>query len=218
VVSANCMTTKNLVYLALSLVIGSVFCIWLVDQPLAFFNDHNLRGSGPGFNAITTAGELITGFPVSKYLPAFVLVLAGAGMLAVDRRFTRAKFFFYVGLTFFLTRLIAGVLKTVFERMRPFELVATQHHGNTFFVDGGSSFPSGHAAHFWGLFFPLVLIFPGLRVPLSIVPVAICIARVAVNDHYLSDVIASALLAILVAVGLAKLFRVQQKAVEKLRY
>jgi len=45
------------------------------------------------------------------------------------------------------------MLKEVFDRLRPFEVIAKENWDSQFFVSGGSSFPSGHAAHFWALIF-----------------------------------------------------------------
>ena len=50
-------------------------------------------------------------------------------------------------------------------------------------------FPSGHGAHFWGLFFPLAFLFPRYRIPFLIIPLFISVARVGVNDHWCSDVL-----------------------------
>jgi membrane-associated phospholipid phosphatase len=92
-------------------------------------------------------------------------------------------------------------LKNVFLRTRPFQ------GEDKFFVEGGSSFPSGHAAHFWGLFFAIAIAFPRLRIPFLILAIFVSIARVVVNDHYVGDVIGSAAIAALVAYALALAFR-----------
>jgi membrane-associated phospholipid phosphatase len=59
------------------------------------------------------------------------------------------------------------------------------------------------------LFLPLVFLFPRYRLPLLIIPVFITIARVGVNDHWCSDVIASAGLAALVTFAFAEIFRMK---------
>lgn len=55
----------------------------------------------------------------------------------------------------------------------------------------GEFFPSGHGVHLWNLFYPLALLFPQSWKALVVLPVLISAAPVLVNDHYLSDVIAS---------------------------
>jgi membrane-associated phospholipid phosphatase len=102
-----------------------------------------------------------------------------------------------------------GALKNVFHRLRPFQVIQAGNWDWKFFGDQGSSFPSGHSAHFWGLFFPLLFLFPRYRLPLLIIPVFISIARVGVNDHWCSDVIASAAVAALLTLFFIWLFRMQ---------
>src|SRR5438045_7254340 len=115
----------------------------------------------------------------------------------------------FIGAPHVVTRLVAGVLKNVFHRLRPFEVIQAGNWDWKFFGDQGSSFPSGHSAHFWGLFFPLLFLFPRYRLPLLIVPVFISVARVGVNDHWCSDVIASAGLAALFTLAFIWVFRMQ---------
>ncbi|MGE0447622.1 MAG: phosphatase PAP2 family protein [Vicinamibacterales bacterium] len=69
---------------------------------------------------------------------------------------------------------------------------------DVWFTDVGNSFPSGHAVLFWGLCFPLLVVAPRLAWPFAVLAVAISAARVAANDHYVSDVLASAALAAVV--------------------
>lgn len=59
------------------------------------------------------------------------------------------------------------------------------------------------------LFFPLAVLFPRFRVPLAALPVFISAARVAVNDHYLSDAAASAALAAIVTFAFGRMIRPQ---------
>jgi membrane-associated phospholipid phosphatase len=122
------------------------------------------------------------------------------------RRFRReAWLLLFVGVSHLSTRLIAGVSKNVFLRARPAEAVVQSGWQDRFFIDGGSSFPSGHAAHFWALFFAVALAFPKLRIPAFLLAVFVSVARVAVNDHYASDVLASAAIAALVSYAFARL-------------
>lgn len=202
------MTNKTFGYLTITFLSVCLVCILFVDQPLAFFIGNRLQTIQPFFSQMTHYAEIASGFSVSKYLPGFVLLLVGGIVLAIDRRIERAKLFFFVALTFMMSRFAAGLLKNVFERTRPFDLLETGQFGQTFFIDGGSSFPSGHAAHFWGLFLPLIFLFPKYRVPLLTVPVIIGLARIIVGDHYLSDVLASVYIALFFTFILAKAMKV----------
>jgi membrane-associated phospholipid phosphatase len=108
-----------------------------------------------------------------------------------------------------VTRLTVTGLKEIFQRLRPFKVIEAGNWDWKFFSGHGDAFPSGHSAFFWGLFFPLAYVFPRYRLPLLIIPVFISIARVGVNVHWCSDVIASAGLAALVTLVFIWLFRMK---------
>jgi membrane-associated phospholipid phosphatase len=113
----------------------------------------------------------------------------------------------FLGSTHLVCRVTAGVLKEVFHRLRPFEVIQAGNWDWNFFGSHGNAFPSGHSAHFWGLFFPLAFLFPRYRFLFAIAPVFITVARVGVNDHWCSDVLASAAgLAALITLLFAWLF------------
>jgi len=95
-------------------------------------------------------------------------------------------------------------LKDVFGRQRPYELFAHGDWSQAWFA-GGNSFPSGHVSYFWGLFMPLMYLFPRWRVPLLLVPLFIALARIDTSFHFLSDVLASIALAALVTLLAAML-------------
>ena len=98
----------------------------------------------------------------------------------------------------------AWALKNVFGRLRPYELFAHADWSHAWFA-GGNSFPSGHNAFFWGLFMPLMYLFPRYRFALLLVPVFIALARIDVSMHFASDVLASIALAALVTLLAAML-------------
>jgi membrane-associated phospholipid phosphatase len=177
----------------LALTVFTVLSIFFLDAP------HPVYWRGP-LDASMHVIEVAFGFPISKWLTGFVLVVAGA-VLWKARPW--APLVVYVGLTELVTRLIAGVLKNVFLRTRPFDA----RSGDAWFVDGGSSFPSGHGAHFWGLFFGVAIAFPRLRIPFLILALYVSAARILVNDHYVGDVLGSAAIAGFTAWGLAFAFR-----------
>lgn len=193
------MTTTRLPVIALVLCALTLLCL-LIDVPLArSLDDAGLKAF---VNPVITVIEYAFGFPISKWLTGFVLLLVAIVLFFAARWRPAAWLLLFVALSQLATRLIAGVLKNVFERTRPY-----QGPDDRWFVDGGSSFPSGHAAHFWGLFFALAIAFPRTRVPALILAVFVSLSRVAVNDHYLSDVAGSAAIAALVTWGFALGFR-----------
>jgi membrane-associated phospholipid phosphatase len=186
--------------------------IFLLDQPVAAFAQRIGGRQSPVFQEGTRWLEVASGVPIARYFLAYLLL--GAAALMFIARSTRpvAWMFLFVGSSHLVTRLIAGILKNVFNRLRPFEVVEAGNWDWKFFGDHGSSFPSGHSAHFWGLFFPLAFLFPRYRLPLLIIPVFITVARVGVNDHWCSDVIASAGFAALITFLFAWLFRMKERA------
>lgn len=147
-------------------------------------------------NQPMTVIEIAFGFPVSKWLTGAVILLAAIVLFFIRRHRPTAWLLLFISLSQLLTRLIAGVLKNVFLRERPYEI-----GDGRWFVEGGSSFPSGHAAHFWGLFFALAIAFPKTRIPFLILALFVSLARVVVNDHYVSDVLASGAIAAFVTYG-----------------
>ncbi len=186
---------QRLLLIAAVLSLLSLLSIFAIDEPIArLISPAATRGF---VDPAVTAIEYAFGFPVSKWLTGFVLLLIAVALFFVRRHRPLAWLLLFAALSQLTTRLVAGVLKNVFERTRPYEGLPDR-----WFVDGGSSFPSGHAAHFWGLFFALSIVFPRLRIPLLVLAIFVSIARVVVNDHFVSDVVGSAAIAALVTAGL----------------
>jgi arsenate reductase len=140
-----------------------------------------------------------------------VLFAAAFMLWPFARTRAQANLLLLVAVIHVATRAAASPLKGVFLRLRP-EAALAQAAVNdgrwpqTFFA-GGDSFPSGHVAFFWGLFLPLAWAFPRWRVPLLAVPVFVAFQRVAVNVHFVSDVLASIALAAGAAWACVLLFR-----------
>ncbi|HUD41433.1 MAG TPA: phosphatase PAP2 family protein [Dokdonella sp.] len=90
--------------------------------------------------------------------------------------------------------------KNAFGRLRPIQLFESGDWSRIWFA-GGGSFPSGHGAFYFGLFLPLAAIArpAWLRATLLAVPTYVVIARIDLARHFLSDVMASALIAALYA-------------------
>jgi membrane-associated phospholipid phosphatase len=185
------MSRRSLALVTLLAAVFSVVSISLFDRPIAQLVHHLGGEHSRVFGVGTRVLEIAFGMTFSKFALGFVLVFAGAALLAWRRGRDVAWILLFIGWTHFTARLIAGVLKEVFHRLRPFEVLADGAWDSLFFTAHGGAFPSGHAAHFWGLFFPLAFLFPLLRVPLLVLPIFIAVARVGVNDHWFSDVLAS---------------------------
>jgi membrane-associated phospholipid phosphatase len=197
------------VFLLIAIVLTALG-IFLLDQPIAAF----VQRVGGRESKILQEGthwlEIASGFPIARYFLAYLLLGAAALLFIAKSTRLAAWMLLFIGSTHLITRVVAGVLKNVFHRLRPFEVIQAGNWDWKFFGDQGSSFPSGHSAHFWGLFLPLLFLFPRYRLPLLIIPVFISIARIGVNDHWCSDVIASAGLAALFTLIFIWLFRMQR--------
>jgi membrane-associated phospholipid phosphatase len=202
------MNRRQLLYIVLVAAVLTLLSIFFFDQPIAAFVQRAGGRESPVFREGTHWLEVATGLPIARYFLTYVLL--GAGALLFFAKSTRpvAWMVFFVAVAQLLTRLTAGTLKGLFQRLRPFEVIQAGNWDWKFFAGHGSAFPSGHSAFFWGLFFPLAFLFPRFRLPLLIIPIFISIARVGVNDHWCSDVIASAGLAALITLASIWVFRI----------
>ena len=208
------MRARTLGWISVALLIATLASIALVDRPLALLIHDQLGGATRAAGSFTTALEWIFAFDISKYLYAFGLLLVGAGLHLIDRRVARARPWYFIGSTLLLSRVISGTLKGVFERVRPHEFITSRAPAD-FFVDGANSFPSGHSAFYFGLLFPLAVLFPRLKWPLLICAALAALSRVFEVDHYLSDILASALVATVLTFCVAKLLRIHRAEEER---
>ena len=185
------MSRRQLLIAGLIALAVTVLCVFVLDVPIARAVGTPSAAVARPVRALTSAMELVSLMTIDKFALGGVLVIAA--LIAWAVRAWRAAYapLLFVGLSHLTARLVAGVLKNVFGRLRPLE--APSWHD--VFFDGGGSMPSGHAVHFWALFFALALLFPRARWLLLAPAVLISLARVLVNDHYVGDVIASAAIA-----------------------
>ena len=156
---------------------------------LDYFTGRGLVGGNVGFGQFLLGG---------------VFVVIGLIWLAVRRASYGARALLFTGIVQWATLEAAWQIKEVFGRMRPFQLIEKNDWSHVWFM-GSNSFPSGHNAFFWGLFVPLMYLFPRWRIPLLVVPVFIALARIDENYHFLSDVLASIALACLITLLAASL-------------
>ena len=204
------MNRRQLLLAFIIAIVLTLLSIFFFDQPIAAYVQRAGGRQSPVLQGGTHWLEIATGYPIGRYFLS--LLVLGLGALLFIPKATRsvAWLLLFIGSTHIVARVVAGVLKNVFGRLRPFEVIQAGDWDWKFFSGHGSAFPSGHSAHFWGLFFPLLFLFPRYRLPLLIVPVFISVARVGVNDHWCSDVIASAGLAALFTLVFIWLFRIKR--------
>ena len=203
------MTRRQLVYSALVALVLALLGIFFFDQTIAAFVQHAGGGQSVVLKKGTTWLEIAFGLHITQYFLTYLLLGLSAVLFISKTSRPVAWVLFFVGCTQVVTRVTVTGLKDVFQRLRPFKVIEAGNWDWKFFSGHGDSFPSGHSAFFWGLFFPLAFIFPRYRLPLLIIPVFISIARVGVNVHWCSDVIASAGLAALITLVFIWLFRMK---------
>lgn len=203
------MTRRQIFYSFLVALLLTLLGIFVFDQPIAAFAQRAGGRQSPLLLQGTHWLEVASGYPINKYFLAWLAL--GAGALLFLSKSTRpvAWMLLFLGTAHLVIRVTAGTLKNVFVRLRPFEVIEAGNWDWNFFGERGSAFPSGHSAHFWSLFFPLAFLFPHYRWPLLIIPLFISVARVGVNDHWCSDVLASAALAALLTLAFISLFRMK---------
>src|SRR5687767_5653031 len=159
------MNRRQIVYsivVALALTLLSIF---LFDQPIAAFVQKVDGRSSVILQQGTSFLEVVSGFPINRFALSYALLAASAILFVWKSTRAAAWMLLFIGSAQFVTRIMAGTLKNVFHRLRPFEVIEAGNWDWNFFGERGSSFPSGHSAHFWGLFFPLAFLFPRYRIP-----------------------------------------------------
>jgi membrane-associated phospholipid phosphatase len=203
------MSKRALVWMVAICGIAALVSVFVFDRAVALaVHDSGLENAaffvqGREFLDIFTGrGMVDSHVGLGQMILGAGFILVGLIWVAVrrDSRFGRALAF--AGVVQLATIEIAWLVKDWFGRLRPFQVIAHDDWNHMWF-SGGSSFPSGHNAFFWGLFLPLAYAYPKLRIPLLIVPVYIALARIDENFHFLSDVLAAIALAALVTLAFA---------------
>ncbi|OGT80763.1 MAG: hypothetical protein A3H91_07875 [Gammaproteobacteria bacterium RIFCSPLOWO2_02_FULL_61_13] len=200
------MSKKGLWFFTAATALLTLAAIPYLDRPLAEF----IRASGWENAGLFSAGmallDTLTGIHIHIMLPGLVLTVIGGALWIPIRMRRHGAALLFVGATQVLSMLICGMGKDLFNRVRPHELLDSGNWDRIWFASGGS-FPSGHAAFYFGLFLPLVYLFPRWRWLLLTAPFFIAAARVNANMHFLSDVTASMTLAALITLATATVLR-----------
>lgn len=198
------MSPRHSAFVAAVLAALSALSTRFADVPIARWVASLPAGVHRAFRDGTAALDHLSGKELGD--ACLGLTLLGAALIVRLRPGWRplARLFVLVALSNMLAHLVAGVLKPPFGRLRPFE-IAEAGWVNRFFA-GGSSFPSGHAAFYWGTFAPLFRALPRWRFALLVPPLFVALARVLVNDHFAGDVLAGVAIALGVSGALTAWF------------
>lgn len=177
---------QRLLPVALVSAVLTALCIVTIDQPLARW----LATRDP-HPELWNQGIAILEYPLGiepwKWTGICVLVAASIVTLAVPRLRSAAAVILVITLTHLLARHTSLWIKTLTGRLRPSQWLKQGGGDDTFWRDG-FSFPSGHVLLFASILVPLAVIYPRTRPLLAIVGF-VMIARIAVNAHFVSDVL-----------------------------
>lgn len=158
----------------------------LVDRPVTFF----CQDLGPGtiqvFQWITELGKS-TGYLVGSFVLFIFFKYYRRRPVAANR-----ALFLFVAVA--LSGLITDLIRPLVGRLRPKLLLEANLYGFDPFRIGYeyNSLPSGHATTVFALAAALTFFFPRWRLPLLSFAVVVCLSRIIVGAHYLSDVLAGA--------------------------
>jgi membrane-associated phospholipid phosphatase len=195
------LKSRRILWLAAGLALIAV--AWLVEGPV----DAALDASGqPKLHQIAW---WFSKFGEGDVIGAVGIVFAAIFFLLHRPRL--AADLFFITLTSELTGLAATILRVLFGRTRPTNHLVPQgfyglwHDGH--WIAGKyqfSSFPSGHSASAVGLAAAVWLVHRGWGGVAAVYALAVMWSRIALECHHLSDVIASTVLAIPLAIMLKK--------------
>jgi membrane-associated phospholipid phosphatase len=189
------VTRRHLLTLAVASTLLAALAIAFIDLPVARWIAAHERSAL--WNPTVKILEYIVGISPSPWAVPIVLTGGVLVTLAVARWHRHAPSWMYVALVYLLARNLMGWGKTLTGRYRPRQwlLFGGETWGH---LGDGASFPSGHVVVIAGLVLPLAVIAPRTR-PLLVVVPFIMIARVAVLEHFVSDVLGGLALTALVA-------------------
>ncbi|NTV92976.1 MAG: phosphatase PAP2 family protein [Chlorobiaceae bacterium] len=172
---------------AASSVLLITLCYLYVDIPTALLmRQGNSSAFFSFFSEITLLGQS------EWYLvPGFFLFL-----LFRNSRKRAANAGLFVFSTVALSGLAADLIKYILGRARPKLYLNDGMYGMDFFrwEHAWTSFPSGHSATAFSAAAALSLLFPRFRLFFFIAAALIAFSRIAINKHYISDVLAGSLL------------------------
>jgi membrane-associated phospholipid phosphatase len=175
--------------LLLVAVIGGVGAFWALAWLDPLFREAIAPWRTPGFvsvmKAVTTLGE-------GWLLGVGALVMAWIGSRFGRRDLVRAGLVAVPALI--ASGLIARVVKILIARPRPTTVVEGLGHWTPSFSAAFNAFPSGHATSAFTFAAVLAAVLPSWRGTFYASAAVIAFSRVAVDAHFLSDVVAGGLL------------------------
>lgn len=182
--------TRSWVMAMYALVTVLAFMYW--DKPIALAVHTLDLGQGVwALKALSWAGlskAYLLGLPVLALLLRYAF-----------KSIKLAHQIWFLWLCVLIPDLIAMGLKYIFGRARPELLFQDKLYGFQWFKHGHAyhSFPSGHTTTIIGLVLGLMIILPRYRVLCLCLGIAVGISRILLLQHYVSDVLTAAYLALI---------------------
>jgi membrane-associated phospholipid phosphatase len=167
-----------------------------VDEPLAGLLHQHGAPLQPFFAGFMQAHDAATAPLLPLWLwPALLLLFAVARL----RRWPHCTIWLVALLTMISSQGLRNLLAVYFHRPRPWQVFEHLAANADFWQRAGQfdAFPSGHAAGTAGLLLPWALRFPRVRPWLLGWLGLVCLGRVVLEFHWLSDVVAGAALGLL---------------------
>ena len=142
------MNRRQISYSILVSLALTLLSIFFFDQPIADFVQRAGGRSSVILQQGTSYLEVISGFPIARYALTYALLTASLILSFWKSTRSAAWMLLFIACSQFATRLTAGTLKGVFERLRPFEVLQAGNWDWKFFSGHGNSFPSATARIF----------------------------------------------------------------------
>jgi membrane-associated phospholipid phosphatase len=161
------------------------------DAIQSWMTTHQLRAAKIIMRNVSRFGDWPTHIAIG-------LVGAGAAYLRGSKRW--ARIFAAMIVACALAGLVARVGKIATGRARPSVTTERVSHGPTF-ASKFNAFPSGHTAASTAFFVTLLLVRRRIGAVLLVIPVLIACSRMYVAAHFLSDVVAGAIVGVAAALG-----------------
>jgi membrane-associated phospholipid phosphatase len=206
------MDKKALAWIAAVTSLLALISIFTIDRSLALAMHGSSIENAVVVERVREFLDIFTGrglvgshASLGQLLLGALFVVVGLVWALLRRGSYAARALMFAGAVQLATIEAGWLLKDLFGRLRPFQIIASDNWNHIWFA-GGNSFPSGHNAFFWGLLLPLAYLFPKYWIALLTIPVFIAFARIDENYHFLSDVLAAIALAALITLFAAMVF------------
>ena len=188
----------------LAFLVVNVFLSYNLDIGLYNFFSNLNNGIGAiylkeFFVGITELGDSLWYFLTIFFLFLVPFILVKLSLISI-KKYTYLKNFSILSFLYLLlVGLVTQVLKHLFGRPRPNHADFNEYFGLNFFSTDSAfhSFPSGHSSTIVAVVLIAGLLVPSLRIFFYLCGFLIAVSRVVVGAHFVTDVVAGALIAIM---------------------